>query len=177
VVLSTPTPAPPADAAAGPPAPPARASAAPPPSFTGRLVDGLARLRAVAHGEHVLTVHVEPAELGPVRVRARIAADGVRIELLGVTDASRDALRGVLGDLRRDLAATGLSADLRLAPDLRPDAGANPQAGDGRRGDQPTPGRSGPGLADPRPAPGGPERAEPARRPDPAHPGRLDLLA
>ncbi|HEY3339965.1 MAG TPA: hypothetical protein VGK18_15810, partial [Propionicimonas sp.] len=51
---------------------------------------------------------------GPVRVVAHIGAGGVRIELLGATDQAREALRAALPDLRRDLVAAGLPAELDL---------------------------------------------------------------
>src|SRR5690606_3041534 len=57
-------------------------------------------------GTHQLTMTVSPESLGPVTVRAHISAAGdVRVELFGATDAGRDALRVIVADLRRDLAA------------------------------------------------------------------------
>lgn len=98
-------------------------------------------LRAAGPGTHVLTMRVEPEHFGPVRVVAHIGTDGVRIELLGGTDAARDALRQALPDLRRDLAGVGLSAELDLGHRSagRPDGGAAGDASD-RGGDQPRPG-------------------------------------
>lgn len=157
---------------------PAVAATAPSPAFTEQLTGGLARLRLAPTGEHVLTVHVTPEDLGPVRVQAHISADGVRIELLGATDASREALRSVLGDLRRDLAATGLDADLRLAADGS-GSGPGAQAGDAGTfaGQRRTAGdgapRSGPNPAAEARRPPDPTPSLPTRR----GPGRLDLLA
>lgn len=71
-------------------------------------------LRNAAPGEHVLTLRIRPEHLGPVQVRAHIGADGVRVELVGATEASREGLRQILGDLRRDLAATGMTGQLSL---------------------------------------------------------------
>lgn len=150
---------------------PAEAAGAPPP-LTGQLSGAIARLRAAPHGAHVLTVHVEPEHLGPVRVSAHISDDGVRIELLGATDASREALRHALTELRRDLAVTGLDADLRLASDPgesgrpAPQGGWRERGGDHHRG-EPRPGPHGP--APPRPEPPPTARIAPA--------GSLDLLA
>ncbi|WP_193314996.1 flagellar hook-length control protein FliK [Georgenia thermotolerans] len=115
-------------AAAAPIASAPPVTAATPVPFTDQIVGPLARLREAPEGTHVLTVHVTPEDLGPVRVRAHITGEGVRIELLGVTDASREALRVALTDLRRDLAATGLNADLQLGQD-RGDRQSGLQAG------------------------------------------------
>lgn len=82
--------------------------------LTGQLGATLPRLRAAGLGEHVLTLRVDPESFGPVRVVAHIGADAVRIELLGASDAAREALRTALPDLRRDLVGTGLAADLQL---------------------------------------------------------------
>ena len=66
----------------------------------------------LSHGRHVLTVPIDPENLGPVRIVAHIGPESVRVELVGATDASREALRGSLADLRRDLAASGLTVDV-----------------------------------------------------------------
>jgi flagellar hook-length control protein FliK len=87
-------------------------------------------LRAAGVGQHILTLRVEPESIGPVRVIAHIGVDGVRVELLGGTEAARDALRQALPDLRRDLAGSGLT-DLNLGPD----------GGDGGRGRDDAPAR------------------------------------
>jgi hypothetical protein len=99
-------------------------------------------------GTHQLTMTVSPDTLGPVTVRAHISAGGeVRVELLGATDAGREALRAIVTDLRRDLAAVMPHANLTLgsgsgsAADAgTPDRGAQPGAG-GAAGDQGSGGR------------------------------------
>jgi flagellar hook-length control protein FliK len=59
---------------------------------------------------------VAPDTLGPVTVRAHIGQNGdVRVELVGATDAGREALRAIVSDLRRDLAAVLPHANLSLA--------------------------------------------------------------
>ena len=126
-----------------------------------QLAGTLARLRTAPEGTHVLHVHVDPEDLGPVRVTAHIGAEGVRIELLGVTDAARDALRGALSELRRDLAATGLQADLDLAADDQPQERPERAAPGERRGEHQS-------------RTAAPSHPTPAA---PAHPGGLDLLA
>jgi flagellar hook-length control protein FliK len=67
----------------------------------------------------VLNIAVDPEHFGPVRVIAHITPDAVRIELLGATDQSREALRTSLADLRRDLAGSGLHAELSLGRDTQ----------------------------------------------------------
>src|SRR5699024_4353144 len=100
-----------------------------------------------APGEHMLTLRVDPDHLGPVQVRAHIGADGIRIELVGATDAARDSLRGLLTDLRRDLSATGMNATLTPAADTAGQQSRNPGGAadlfggqQGARGETGTPG-------------------------------------
>lgn len=88
-------------------------------------------LRSAAPGEHVLTLKVTPENLGPVQVRAHIGAEGIRIELVGATDAAREGLRNLLTDLRRDLAGTGMNASLSLGGD----SGTGGRGGHGAAGD------------------------------------------
>nr|WP_297423423.1 flagellar hook-length control protein FliK [uncultured Actinotalea sp.] len=119
------------------PAPvPAGAAQPAAPSLAEQLGARLATLRTLPVGDHVLTLRVDPDSFGPVRVVAHIGAEGVRIELVGASDAARDALRSALPDLRRDLAATGLSAQLDLGREQPGGASGRPdgQAGDGQRG-------------------------------------------
>lgn len=76
----------------------------------------LSRLRSMGAGQHQLKIAVNPETFGPVRVAANFHADGtVQLQLLGSNDAAREQLRQVLSDLRRDLASTGLTAQLDLA--------------------------------------------------------------
>ncbi|MPV89717.1 hypothetical protein GB882_13660, partial [Georgenia ruanii] len=163
-------------AAAAPAEPAAPVTAAAPVPFTDQLVGPLARLREAPEGTHVLTVHVTPEDLGPVRVRAHITGEGVRIELLGATDASREALRVALTDLRRDLAATGLNADLQLGQD-RGDRQSGLQTG----GQGPDDGGDQPGGARPATATRGETQAPPSSTstmPTGAtRPGGIDLFA
>jgi hypothetical protein len=108
-------------------------------------------------GSHQLTMTVTPDTLGPVTVRAHISAGGeVRVELLGATDAGRDALRTIVTDLRRDLAAVMPHASLSLGSSAAatdtgsPDRGAHPGSG-GLAGEQ-SPGERGRAAADGRPS-------------------------
>jgi flagellar hook-length control protein FliK len=83
-------------------------------SFAQQLGARLTNLGGLGQGTHVLSVPINPEQLGPVRVVARIEGDHVRIELHGATDQIRDALRDSMGQLRRDLADSGLRAELEL---------------------------------------------------------------
>lgn len=77
----------------------------------------------------MLTVSVTPDDLGPVTVRAHVGTDGVRVELFAPTDGGRDALRGILTDLRRDLAAGGMNAQLNLSSQNQPSDARGEMAG------------------------------------------------
>lgn len=117
-------------------------------------------------GTHQLTMTVDPDSLGPVTVRAHISAGGeVRVELTGVTDAGRDALRGILVDLRRDLAAVMPQATLSVGHGTGSDANADrggQQGAGGAAGDQGTGDRdANRGRTDQRPVP---ERGPELRR-------------
>jgi flagellar hook-length control protein FliK len=92
--------------------------------LTSQLSVPLTSLAGARPGEHLITVRVTPEDLGPVTVRAHISATEVRIDLVSPTDAGREALRAVLTDLKRDLAATGLNANLNLSSGGQPDGGS-----------------------------------------------------
>ncbi|WP_223628679.1 hypothetical protein [Microbacterium sp. EST19A] len=103
-------------------------------------------------GSHQLTMTVNPDTLGPVTVRAHISTGGeVRVELLGATDAGREALRTIVTDLRRDLAAVMPHASLTLGSSASADAG-NPdrgaQPGSGGAAGEHAPGERGRAAAD-----------------------------
>jgi len=83
-------------------------------AFAAQLSRPLLRLANAGGGDRSITVTVAPEQLGPVTVRAVVGADGLRLELSAPTEQGREALRQVLGDLRRDLAATGSGATLDL---------------------------------------------------------------
>ncbi|TFD72231.1 flagellar hook-length control protein FliK [Cryobacterium sp. Hb1] len=85
--------------------------------LTAQIMKPLFSLATAAPGEHVLTISVSPDNLGPVTVRAHVTGEGIRVELFAPTDLARDALRVILPDLRRDLAGSGLSAQLNLSSD------------------------------------------------------------
>ncbi|QIK84303.1 flagellar hook-length control protein FliK [Sanguibacter sp. HDW7] len=138
VVAPVPTPRAPTQAApvVAPAVPSVPQQAAP---LDDQLRVPLGALRTLPFGDHILTLRVEPRDLGPVQVRAHLGADGLRVELVGATDTVREQLRAVLPDLRRELAATGggdLSLDEgtiaerdgrnaeREAPDARPGVAA-----------------------------------------------------
>jgi flagellar hook-length control protein FliK len=120
--------------------PPAAASA--PQSLDAQLARPVFTLAAAGRGEHVMTVHVTPDNLGPVTVRAHVGVDGVRVELFAPTDAGRDALRAILPDLRRDLGSTGLTGTLDLSSQNQPSPQHQALA-DGRTAGQHGEGRAG----------------------------------
>lgn len=70
-----------------------------------------------------MTLAVDPENLGPVTVQAHISASGVRVELFAASTDGREALRQILPDLKRDLAAAGLNASLDLSAGSQPGGG------------------------------------------------------
>ena len=62
-----------------------------------------------------MTLQVTPEDLGPMTVRAHIDAAGVRIELFAPGDAGREAIRGILPELRKELADAGFGASLDVS--------------------------------------------------------------
>jgi len=119
------------DAAAATPSPAPASAPIPTPALTGQLSGPITQLVTQPDGSHTVVVRVVPEQLGPVTVDAHLTDHGLRIELTAPTDAGRDALAGVLGELRRDLAAGGITASVSLGS---ADTGSG--AGDGRAGAQ-----------------------------------------
>lgn len=98
-------------------------------------------------GAHQLTLTVNPDTFGPVTVRAQIGQGGdVQVQLLGATDAGREALKAIVADLRRDLSAVMPHAALSLGSGTSADAGADgrgtPTPPGGHSGDRPSGERS-----------------------------------
>jgi flagellar hook-length control protein FliK len=86
-------------------------------------------LRRDADGIHRLTVHLHPADLGMVSLVAEVRHGEVHLQLVGATEAGRDALREALPALRRDLQQGGFS-------ECSLDLGQNtPQGGNAHRGE------------------------------------------
>jgi flagellar hook-length control protein FliK len=133
-----------------------------------QLSPKLVKLPGLGEGVHRLTLDVKPEAIGAVTVVAHIRPDSVRIELVGASPAAREALRGVLDDLRRDLAATGSNASL--------DLGSGTSTGTGARGD-----RAAAPASPWAPAPAGPDAVAPSVLPASpglkAGAGRVDVLA
>ncbi|WP_345028476.1 flagellar hook-length control protein FliK, partial [Cellulomonas oligotrophica] len=175
VTAASPAPAAQAPAPAAAPAPAPAPAATVPVPLAEQLGARLRHVGGLDQGKHVLTVPVDPENLGPVRVVAHISGDGVRLELAGASEAAREALKGSLADLRRDLQAAGLKADVGLSGG---DAGrAQQQAGDASTGR----GTSDRSAAGHRPGDGTTDRAgtvptTPAPDPATARRGGLDLV-
>ncbi len=114
-------------ASVAPAAAPASTPSAPQP-LAAQIAPAVLHLAQRPAGSHQLTMTIEPESLGPVTVRAHISADGeVQVHLLGATDAGREALRTLLGDLRRDLA--GISPHSSVALGAGPDTGGGADRG------------------------------------------------
>ncbi|WP_186467029.1 flagellar hook-length control protein FliK [Arthrobacter sp. UKPF54-2] len=111
-------------------APPAPApSPAPQPALQPQLAKPLFTLAGAPHGQHIMTLKVTPEHLGPLTVRAHIDAAGVRIELFAPGDTGREALRGILPELRKELADAGFGASLDLSDHSGPPPGRGQDAG------------------------------------------------
>ena len=80
-----------------------------------------------------MTLQVTPDNVGPVTVRAHVGIDGVRIELIAPNEQGREALRGILSDLKRDLAGGGMTASLDISPDDQPGASGGREPAPDRR--------------------------------------------
>ncbi|MFJ6417466.1 flagellar hook-length control protein FliK [Paeniglutamicibacter sp. NPDC091659] len=77
------------------------------PPINRQLLGPISALATGPHGERTLSVNIAPEALGPVTVKAHLGHEGLRVELTAPTEAGREALRAMLPELRRDLAATG----------------------------------------------------------------------
>jgi hypothetical protein len=87
-----------------------------PPSSAVQLAVRILPLREAPDGTHRLTVHLHPAELGPVSLVAEVRDGALRLQLTGETEAAHHALRDALPELRQELAQAGLrdcTLDLR----------------------------------------------------------------
>ena len=105
----TPPPSPVAAASALAAVPTAR------PALLPQLTTPVVALAQAPDGDHSLTLTVSPENLGPVTVRAHISGGAIHIELHAPNDLGREALRAILADLRRDLAAAAPHASLLLS--------------------------------------------------------------
>lgn len=119
-VGSTPPPTPVAAAAPA-------AAAAPRPALLPQITAPVISLAQAPDGDHSLTLTVSPENLGPVTVRAHISGGAIHIELHAPNDLGREALRAILVDLRRDLAAAAPQASLLLSTSDDGPASSNPQ--------------------------------------------------
>jgi flagellar hook-length control protein FliK len=148
----------PAAAGAGAAQPPAAAAATPQAathtashaaaSLQPQLAKPLFTLVGAPHGQHVMTLKVSPEDLGPLTVRAHIDAGGVRIELFAPGEVGREAVRGILPELRKELADAGFGASLDLSDHSGPGNPGQNSAGQNSDGqDRPGAGPSGTGLS------------------------------
>ncbi|MDQ0094638.1 flagellar hook-length control protein FliK [Paeniglutamicibacter psychrophenolicus] len=79
----------------------------PPLPLHRQLLGPIATLAAGPHGERTLSVNIAPEALGPITVKAHLGSEGIRMEISAPTEAGREALRAMLPELRRELAAGG----------------------------------------------------------------------
>jgi flagellar hook-length control protein FliK len=138
------------------------------PPAAAQLAMRIAPLRLDADGVHRLTVHLHPADLGPVQVVAEIRNGDINLQLTGSTDAGTEALRHSLDDLRRELTESGFR---NTTLDLRQ---GNPQQDQARQ--QFASSTYGPPRRDTAPVPETPDTT-PTVRPAQPGSGRLDIHA
>ncbi len=100
---------------------------APRPALLPQITAPVISLAQAPDGDHSLTLTVSPENLGPVTVRAHISGGAIHIELHAPNDLGREALRAILVDLRRDLAAAAPQASLLLSTSDDGPASSNPQ--------------------------------------------------
>lgn len=125
----------PPSTAATPTAAPVAASVARPvllPQITAPVLS----LAQAPDGDHSLTLTVSPENLGPVTVRAHISGGAIHIELHAPNDLGREALRAILVDLRRDLAAAAPHSSLMLSTSDDGPGSSNPQNSPNSSGSQ-----------------------------------------
>lgn len=154
-----------APAASVPLLPPTPAEAAAPTatqrSIAAQVAPAIVHIAQRPAGTHQITLTLSPDAIGPVTVRARIGPGGdVRVDLSGATEAGRDALRAMVADLRRDLAAVMPHAHLSVGSALSADTGAGERGAPGGDGSLPDPSGRGRGARPDDIAP-----SESARRP------------
>lgn len=121
-----------------------------------QLLGPIATLAAGPNGERTLSVNIAPEALGPITVKAHLGSEGIRMDLSAPTEAGREALRAMLPELRRELAASG-GGNITL----------NTTADDSAAGGNPR-GESFGGGGEPRAAPGPRSTALPGRTAQPS---------
>lgn len=104
-------------------------------SLSSQLTAPIITVAGQGQGAHAITVNVVPEQLGPITVQAHMTDQGLRIELSSPTAAGRDALGGMMTELRRDLAGAGIDANVGLAASSSGTA-AEQQAAAGQQGQQ-----------------------------------------
>jgi len=110
-------------------------SARTPPPIDAQLAEGLsATLRHIPSpaGQRVVTIRLDPAELGRVRVQMRVAGEVVSIKFQVGTAAARSAVERSQADLKASIERRGLRVDsfsVETTDDLAPAPVAPAQAG------------------------------------------------
>ncbi|YAF75296.1 hypothetical protein NE358_04545 [Sphingomonas sp. G5] len=108
-------------------------------SIAAQVAPAIVHIAQRPAGTHRITLTITPEATGPVTVRAHIGPGGeVRIDLAGATEAGRDALRAMVADLRRDLAAVNPHAHLSVGSPLSADAGTGDRGAPSENGSDPS---------------------------------------
>lgn len=145
------------------------------PALHRQLIGPITTLVTEANGEKTISINVAPENLGPVTVKAHLGTEGLRLDVSAPTEAGREALRAMLPELRKELAATG-GGQLNLASGDQP---AQQQQHSGAQTPNPWGSRTAEYVAsqfagasgEPAPA------AEPPAQTEPAGSAQLDVIA
>ena len=122
-----------------------------------------------------MTLKVSPEDLGPLTVRAQIDGAGVRIELFAPGEAGREAVRGILPELRKELHNAGFGASLDLSDHSGPGGSSQNGGNNGAGQDRASPGSQFAAGRDPGGNGSGPGGRNGPAEPRPGH--RWDALA
>jgi flagellar hook-length control protein FliK len=77
------------------------------PTPAAQVAMQLIPLRKVGDGVHRMTIHLHPAELGPISVIAEVRGGAIAVQIHGGTEEGRAALQASLPELRKDLVDAG----------------------------------------------------------------------
>ncbi|RBL99715.1 hypothetical protein C1H84_15025 [Glutamicibacter soli] len=82
-----------------------------------QLTAPLVTVLSAVPGQRTMNIHVAPETLGPITVSAQLGPSGLRVDLSAPTDAGTHALRALLPELRREMAALGQGSVQVLSPE------------------------------------------------------------
>ncbi|WP_127783025.1 flagellar hook-length control protein FliK [Rhodococcus sp. X156] len=126
--------------------------AVPPEPVHHQVATALLGVHSRGEGSHQLELALHPAELGQVNVHVRMVDGALTVALASGSDATLDALRAALPELRQELRAAGL-AQVTLSLDLTDPGTAHHQERAEQHASRPADRRPGPPAAAAAPEP------------------------